>query len=117
MIENREERGDEDDGGQHLEREDGAGRGRDDLAESAGVGKAEFAEEDARSREGGRKHPGDDIARPRHGALAEVEAQDEEGEGDLQAEAPGDGAPANVAAVRWNRARQRRAQREFRAVR
>ena len=44
--------------------------------------------------------PGDDVAGPCHDALAEIEAQNKERKGNLQAEAPGDGAPANVAAVR-----------------
>ena len=66
------------------------------LAECAGVGQAELAEEDAGSREGGGEHVVDHAAGPGHGALAVVEAQHQEREGELQAEAPGDGAPANV---------------------
>ena len=58
VIENREEGGDENNGGQHLEGEDGAGGGRDDLTERAGVGKAELAEQDAGARERGREHAG-----------------------------------------------------------
>ena len=69
------------------------------LAECAGVGQAELAEQDLRSRKGGGEHAVDHAAGPGHDALAVVEAQHQEGERDLQAESPGDGAPANVPAV------------------
>ena len=39
MVEEREEGGDEDDGGQDLEGEDGAGVGPKQIAEGAGVGR------------------------------------------------------------------------------
>ena len=100
VIQHGEKRGDEDDGGQHLEREDRSRCGSNHFAESAGVGQAQFAEQNARSREGSRKHVGDDVAGPGHGALAKVEAQHKKRKRELQAQAPRDGAPANAAAVR-----------------
>ena len=69
------------------------------LAEGAGVGQPEFAEQHPGPGKGGRQHVGDHAAGPRHGALAVIEAQHQEGEGDLQAQSPGNGAPADVPAV------------------
>ena len=48
---------------------------------------------------GGGEHGVDHAAGPGHGALAVVEAQHQEGEDQLQAESPGDGAPADAFAV------------------
>ena len=102
MVKHGEEGGDKDDGGQNLEGEDGAligGLRGQQIAEGSGVGKAELAKQNPGSSEGRREHGSDYAASPSHELLSVVEAQHEEGEGKLQAKAPGDGAPADTFAV------------------
>jgi hypothetical protein len=99
VVKQREERRDEDNGGQNLEGKDGARVGRQKIAEGSGVGKAELAEQDSGAGEGGREHVVDYAAGPGHRALSVVEAQHQKGKRDLQAESPGDGAPADAFAI------------------
>ena len=63
------------------------------------VGQAQLRRRGPGAGIGGGEHGVDHAAGPGHGALAVVEAQDEEGEDNLQAESPGDGAPADTLAV------------------
>jgi hypothetical protein len=99
VIKQGEEGRDKNDGGQDLEGEDGTLSWRHELAEVTTAGEAELAEDHLGAGEGAGEHLGDDIAGPGHEALSVIEAENEEGEGDLQAQAPGDGAPADAAAV------------------
>jgi hypothetical protein len=63
------------------------------------IRKPELTKQHPRSGEGGREHVGDHAAGPTHEHLPVVEAQHNECEGELQAEAPGDGPPADMLAV------------------
>ena len=103
VVHDGEKGGDEDDCGEDLEGEDGAGIGvsvvGEDVAKGSCAGEAELAEEDLGAGEGGGEHVLDDVAGPAHGVAAEVEAENEEGEEDLESESPGDGAPADGLAV------------------
>ena len=64
VIKHREECGDEDDGGQNLKGEDGAGTGWKQVAECAGIGQAELAEQHSGARKGGGEHVVDNVAGP-----------------------------------------------------
>ena len=89
VVEHGKEGADEDDGGEDGEGEDGEGI----------AGSAERAEDEGRAVDGVGEQRGDDGRGGVEDALAERPLDHEEGEEDLQAEAPGDGAPADGAAV------------------
>src|SRR6185369_3731042 len=89
VIEDREERGHEDDRRQHLERDV---EGRALLAE--------IAEDEGRAREGVAEEARHDVARPREEAAAEIDAEDEDAEDELETEAPGHRASPDRLSVR-----------------
>ena len=95
VVEDGEERGDEDDGGQHLEGEE---TGVESGADFRGL-RGEVAKDEGGSGEGVAEELVDAGSGGVEDALAEGPLEDHEGEEDLQAETPDDGAPADGAAV------------------
>ncbi len=90
VIQDGEERGDEDDDGQHLEGED--------HAELRHLG-AQLAEDKLRAGEGVAQKPVDRIAGDGHDPHAEADAQHQHGEDELQRQADEDGASTNGLAI------------------
>ncbi len=91
VVKRGKERRDEDDGGQHLESEDGA---------EGGVLLAKIPKDKFRAGEGVAEQLVDAVPGRCHGVAAEAPAQHEKSKGDLQADAPGHGAYADGATIR-----------------
>ncbi len=89
MVEDGEEGADEDDGGKDGEGEDG----------ERALRVAECTEDEGGAVDGVAEEAGDDAGDAGEDDLAGVPLDDREGEEDLQAEAPDDGAPADGAAI------------------
>ena len=89
VIEHREKRGDEDDGGQ-----DGEGEGGERVA-----GGAETAEDHGGAVDGVGEEAGDGVGTDFEDFLAVAPLDDEDGEEELEAETPGDGAPLDGFAI------------------
>ena len=89
VVHDGEEGGDEDDGGKDGEGEDGDGA----------FGVAECSEDERGAIGGMAEEAGDDPGDGSENVLAVGPLDDEEGEDDLQAKTPGNGAPTDGAAV------------------
>ena len=91
VVEDREQGGHEDDGGQHLERED--------EPDAAAPRLAQRPEHELRALERQGEERADLLSQPAEDPLADGDLQDEQGQRELEAQAPGHGLEADGAPV------------------